>query len=371
MAVGRRRTAASWVVLVLGCGVVAAGAGLGLGHLAVEGPTGVALLGLAILGLGLGLSGWSALRAARAVRRRWWPLVFLAQLLVLAVALWTVGQATMAAFPAHPDLGPRTPADVGLAYREVTLPAADGVRLSAWYVASHNGAAVVALHGAGSTRTAVLDQAAVLARHGYGVLLLDARGHGASSGRGMDFGWWGEADIRGAVDWLLEQPDVTMGRVGLLGLSMGGEEAIGAAGADPRVGAVVAEGATNRVSADKAWLAAYGWRGHLQQRLEWVTYAVTDLLTSAPRPASLRSSVEAATTRSEPTRFLLITAGDRVDERHAADRLAAVTPDLVDVWTVSGADHTRGLATDPATWEARVVGLLDEALAPTTVEPAS
>ncbi len=48
--------AASWVVLVLGCGVVAAGAGLGLGHLAVEGPTGVALLGLAILGLGLGLN---------------------------------------------------------------------------------------------------------------------------------------------------------------------------------------------------------------------------------------------------------------------------------------------------------------------------
>jgi hypothetical protein len=36
----------------------------------------------------------------------------------------------------------------------------------------------VLLPGAGSTRTAVLPQAAVLARHGYGALLLDTRGHG-------------------------------------------------------------------------------------------------------------------------------------------------------------------------------------------------
>jgi len=366
-----RRTAAWWAIFVLACGVVAAGAGLGVRHLAVEGPSGAALVGLSILAVGVGLAAWAAVRAARAVRRRWWPLVIPAQLLVLALGLWTVGQATMAAFPARPSLGSRTPADVGLAYRDVTLPAADGVRLSGWYVASHNGAAVVALHGAGSTRTAVLDQAAVLARHGYGVLLLDARGHGESSGRGMDFGWWGETDVGGAVDWVLEQPDVTIDRVGLVGLSMGAEEAIGAAGADPRVGAVVAEGATNRVSADKAWLDVYGWRGRLQQGVEWVTYAVTDLLTPAPRPPSLRTSVAAATTRSEPTRFLLITAGDRVDERHAADRLAAVAPGLVDVWTVAGAAHTHGLATDPATWEARVVSLVDETLAPTAVDPAS
>ena len=34
------------------------------------------------------------------------------------------------------------------------------------------------LPGAGSTRTAVMGQAAVLARHGYGALLHDTGGHG-------------------------------------------------------------------------------------------------------------------------------------------------------------------------------------------------
>jgi hypothetical protein len=42
------------------------------------------------------------------------------------------------------------------------------------------------LPGAGSTRTAVLAQAAVLARHGYGAILVDTRGHGRSGGHAMD-----------------------------------------------------------------------------------------------------------------------------------------------------------------------------------------
>ena len=56
--------------------------------------------------------------------------------------------------------------------------------LAGWYAPSRNGAAVVLLHGAGSTRSNVLDEAVVLAEHGYGVLMLDARGHGESAGRG-------------------------------------------------------------------------------------------------------------------------------------------------------------------------------------------
>jgi uncharacterized protein len=65
-------------------------------------------------------------------------------------------------------LGSATPARYGLAYHDVALRTADGVRLSAWYIPSRNGAAVVLLPGSGSTRSAVLAQAEVLARHGYG-----------------------------------------------------------------------------------------------------------------------------------------------------------------------------------------------------------
>src|SRR5206468_1520008 len=83
----------------------------------------------------------------------------------------------------------------------------------------------------------------------------DARGHGRSAGRAMDFGWYGDADVQGAVTFLGAQPDVRDGRIAAVGLSMGGEEAIGAAATDPRIRAVVAEGATGRVAADNDWLS--------------------------------------------------------------------------------------------------------------------
>ena len=111
-----------------------------------------------------------------------------------------------------------------------------------------NHAAVVLLHGAGSTRSSVLDHAVVLANHGYGVLLFDARGHGRSGGRAMDFGWYGDKDVTAAVSFLQTRPDVDDDLIAAVGLSMGGEEAIGAAASDRRIRAVVAEGATHRVS---------------------------------------------------------------------------------------------------------------------------
>lgn len=352
---------------VAGAVLLAAGAGLGLRHLLVEGSTRTTWIGFALLAGGLLVTAWAGVRLLGRVRRRWWLLVVPGLLLVLGLAGWTVGLGVMASIAPRPALGERTPADAGLDYRPVTFPAGDGIRLSGWWVPSRNGAGVVLLHGAGSTRTAVLDQAAVLARAGYGVLLLDARGHGESGGTGMDFGWWGESDLRGAVDAVLAQPDVTLDRVGLVGLSMGGEEAIGAAGLDDRVGAVVAEGATNRVFADKAYLEEYGWRGRVQQGVDWLTYGVAGLLTTAPEPDSLRASVSAAASRSDPPLFLLITGGRVADEGYAAARLRAAAPSLVEIWTVPEAGHIGGLRADPAEWETRVVGFLGGALGP---EPA-
>src|SRR5204862_5489164 len=110
-------------------------------------------------------------------------------------------------------LGPVTPARYGLGYQDVAFRTVDGVRLSAWYIPARTDAAVVLLPGAGETRTAVLGQAAVLARHGYGALLADTRGHGRSAGHAMDFGWWGGQDLAAAVSFLARQPGIQAGKI--------------------------------------------------------------------------------------------------------------------------------------------------------------
>ena len=342
---------------------LSAGFGVAVPRLSKGGGGPIVWLGVAALAAGATAALWSVWRLLRGMRRRQWWVALPALLVAAYLALWTVGQGVAASFPAHPALGSRTPSHVGLPHESITLRTADGVNLAGWWVPSENGAAVVLLHGAGSTRTAVLDQAAVLGSHGYGVLLLDARGHGASGGRGMDFGWYGERDAAAALDFLTGRPGVAADRIGVLGLSMGGEVAIGIAGIDSRVHAVIAEGATNRVASDKAYLAAYGWRGDIQRGIDWGTYAIADLLSAAPKPAPLRDSVISTQADGTPTPMLLITAGKVDTERLAAERLRRAAPDAVEVWTVPGAGHTAGLRTRPAEWQQRVLDFLATTLA--------
>jgi dienelactone hydrolase len=354
-----RSTARLATTFAIGCGAVAVGVGIGGPHLAKTGLHATTLAGLVSLVGGLVLLGHGGLGLVRATRRWRRVLVVPGLLAAVGLALMTLGQAVAATNVPRTDVGATTPADRGLRYRDVEVETADGVTLSGWYVPSADGRAAVLLHGAGSTRSGVLDQAVVLARHGYGVLLLDARGHGRSEGRAMDFGWYGDEDVAAAVSFLVAQPDVDRTRIAAVGMSMGGEEAIGAAAADPRIQAVVAEGATNRTAGDKAWLSEeHGWLGALQERIDALTYGATDLLTAADPPITLHDAVAA----TAPRPVLLIAAGDVATEADAGRHIRSASPATVELWVVPDTGHTDGLDTHPEEWEQRVTEFLDRAL---------
>ena len=302
---------------------------------------------------------WGAAALVRAVPGWWRLLAVPAAIALLWFVLFPLTVAVYATNLPPGPLGSATPATYGLAYQDVAFRTADGVRLSGWYIPPRNGAAVVVLPGSGSTRTAVLGQAAVLARHGYGALLLDTRGHGRSGGHAMDFGWWGDRDIAAAVSFLARQPAVHPGRIGLVGESMGGEQALAAIGADPRIRAVVAEGATGQQLADRGWLP-HGIDGVLQRGMEWVQYTAAGLISGAPRPMSIPDALRAAA----PRPVLIIAAGAVADEPIAARWFQAASPATVHVWVVPHAGHTQGLATAPQAWETHVISFLHAALAP-------
>lgn len=358
---GPRRMLHSRVTGVLaafaGVFVTALGAGIAIRYLTKTGLTSTSLLGLVTLLAGLALLVYAWIGFWRAARR-WQRLWFIPAVIVALLAMSSIAQGTMLAFAPRTDLGAATPADRGLAYTNVSFRASDGVRLAAWLVPSVNRAAVVTLPGSGSTRSATLDQAAVLARHGYGVLLVDPRGQGRSGGQAMDAGWWGDRDITAAVTFLQHQPGIDPTRIGVLGLSMGGEEAIGAAAADPAIRAVVTEGASHRTAADKAGYLPGGILGAVQRGLDQLTYGTAALLSPAPQPGTLHAAIA----RAASTPFLLIADGNAVDESQAVAYLRTAAPERVHTWTVPGASHMHGLATRPAEWIARVITFLDRAL---------
>ena len=346
------------VLVLMGTIGTVAGAGFGAVHLAKVGATPVAIAGLCALACGLTLLGVGGVAVTRSLRGWWRLLAIPGALGLLVFVLYPLTVAVNATNRPATPLGRALPSDHGLTYEDVVVPTTDRTRLSGWYVPSRNGAGVVVLHGAGSTRSAVLRHGTVLARHGYGVLMLDTRGHGLSEGRAMDFGWYAGQDVGAAVSFLARRPDVVPDRIGVVGLSMGGEQAIAAAGTDPRIKVVVAEGVTGMQAADHGWLPG-GVNGAIERGLEWVLYLAADLLSDASRPTPLREAIANA----DPTPILLIAGGAATDEADAGRWLRAAAPDRVELWVVPGARHTGALGTDPAGWTARVTSYLDAALA--------
>lgn len=350
-----RRRRSVWVPLSLAAAAVslAASIGIGLNQVARHHVTFATVAGC--MGCVVALVFAVVVLAANAgPRPRWQRMAILGG---GAVVLWLVVYPMSVAYeftdPAPTHLGATTPATYGLSYRTVRIPSSPGVTLAGWYVASHDGAAVIVVAGAGETRADVLPQGVVLARRGFGVLFLDNRGHGTSGGTAMDLGWYGRQDLGAAVTWLVHRPGLAGDRIAVLGESVGGEEAVEAAAADSRIRAVVDEGGFFQEPSDLAWLPddPAGW---VQRGIYDVMFASLSVLSPAPAPPSM---VQALRTLA-PRRALLVAGALAHDEPVAGRFLERASPSDVSLWVAPGATHTGGLDADPIAWPARVVSFL-------------
>jgi fermentation-respiration switch protein FrsA (DUF1100 family) len=164
---------------------------------------------------------------------------------VAALAILTKGQAHD--LVTHPievrEAIDETPAGCGLPYEDVRVTSADGLTLAGWYVPSQNGAAVMAQHGYKYNRTEMLEEAEMLCRHGYGVLVTSVRAHDQSEGELVSFGYREMQDLEAWYHFLLARDDVEPGKIGILGNSMGGSLAIQYAAENGDIKAVVGHSA--------------------------------------------------------------------------------------------------------------------------------
>lgn len=148
-------------------------------------------------------------------------------------------------FPSR-ELDGGTPAAVGLAFEEVWLRSADGVRLHAWWVpAAAPRATLLFLHGNGGNISHRLLKLAMLNELDASVLLLDYRGYGRSDGAPSESGTY--ADAQAAYDWLRAQ-GVAPEHLVVYGESLGGPIAVDLAARNP-VGRVVLESAPASIAA--------------------------------------------------------------------------------------------------------------------------
>jgi pimeloyl-ACP methyl ester carboxylesterase len=265
----------------------------------------------------------------------------------------------------HPGCsGPhRSPADVSiLDYSEVILVpvgvdgvARDDLRLGAWWLPSQNGAAVILIPGIGQARDGMLDQGAMLARHGYGVLLVDPRSCG---GPEVVFtaGHDEVEDVAGALTFVQAQPGVRSDRVGVLGFSVGGATAILSAAQLDDIQAVVSEGNFYNLGhdianagGDNSPLAGFYYRVIL---FFYRFYTGVDARHISPIDAIGRIS---------PRPVFLVFGEHEVANGRAHEQFAAAgEPKLL--WIVPGLGHGGYIQTWPEEYETRVIDFFDEAL---------
>lgn len=140
----------------------------------------------------------------------------------------------------------QTPADYELPFMFITF-LSHGVYLNGWFIPPRahpvRRPAIILTHGWSSNKAQLLPVARPLHEAGFGVLLYDARGHGASGGRGpITIAKFAE-DLAAAIDYLEGRPDVDAKRLGVVGHSIGGASAILSASSEPRIRALVSSSA--------------------------------------------------------------------------------------------------------------------------------
>jgi uncharacterized protein len=196
----------------------------------------------------------------------------------------------------------------------------------------------------------------MLVAHGYGVLLFDRRGEGASDGDPNAFGWNGDRDLHAAAAYLRSRPDVDPDRIGAIGLSVGGEMLIHAAAHSHAFKAIVSEGASGQSIRDQL--------NNVSTRDAILGYApvtvATAVFTSALPPRPLQSEVG----RIAPAASFFVYGehGQGGTEVKPNKAFYAAAGEPKRIWEVPNGQHIAGITTAPAEYERRVIGFLDDHL---------
>lgn len=233
----------------------------------------------------------------------------------------------------------------------MAFEAGDGVDLSGWYRPTQNGATILLVHGGGGDRTGAVAHAKLLVRHGYGVLLYDARGRGKSEGTQNAWGWGWAEDVAGALTFLKARDEVDPERIGALGLSTGADVLVQVAGQRTDLKAVVADGT-----------AAGSFEDTL--RVKGIT-AVTPFMFAELATVRVTSGSKPGPTLEDMMKrisspLLLVSAGDEYDYGVAYDRAAGDRP--VEHWHLPDATHTGAIRQAAPEYEQRVARFFDQTL---------
>ena len=256
----------------------------------------------------------------------------------------------------HHSVDSLTPSDLGLEFRSVYFPSADGLTLYGWWIpAGDSPRTVIFLHGFSTGIGPDLKHARVFHDAGFNVFMFDFRAHGRSGGNLTSIGALEVQDVLGAYDFVRS---CNSWSVGLMGYSMGGRTALLAAAANKGFDAVVSDGGPLRLhTAVTEFLH--------EQKIPGVWASI--LAGMALVGASIRLAVNLfwrdplpQARKIPPTPVLLIHGDlDKYTRISELEKMVAKTRGQIKLWRVANARHCEVDLADPVEYHRRVVEFFD------------
>jgi uncharacterized protein len=254
-----------------------------------------------------------------------------------------------------------TPANLGMPYESVAFPAADGVRLSGWFIpapaqSARRGATLIMVHGWGWNRLGeaatdvvanltaapqidLLRLAYSLHKDGFALLLYDSRNHGESGSQPpMQFGETEAQDVLGAVAYLQGRPEVAPNRLGAVGFSAGGNAVLYALAQTNQLQAAIAVQPTSPAH----FAGRFG--AHLLGPLGKVVVALAELIykQAGGRPFKAYHPGTAASQAGKTPVLYVQGLGDPWGSVADVQQMAAATPNVSGPLLVVGTDRYSG-----------------------------
>ncbi|MHC4574770.1 MAG: alpha/beta hydrolase [Planctomycetota bacterium] len=197
--------------------------------------------------------------------------MLLSILAVFFVAYWGLGLILYFMQPKflyHPVREvPYTPGEIGLDYENVTFAAADGLKLTGWYIpAEDSNLTILFCHGNGGNMMHRLDSINLFHDLGLNCLIFDYRGYGASQGKPSEEGTY--LDVAAAYKWLTQEKKVSPKDIIVFGRSLGGSIAAKLVADAPARALIIESAFTSYVDMGKKfypympvrWFASFSYR---------------------------------------------------------------------------------------------------------------
>ncbi len=250
--------------------------------------------------------------------------------------------------------GPDTPPGTyDLPYEDVAFRSSELNRdIRGYFIPGTNGVTLIDPPTGNNGNGNIMQEVAVLNRHGYGVLTYVSRGC-----LGFPYhtlGYAEVAEVKDAMDYLATRDDVDMTRLGIHGFSTAGATAIFAAARYPELRAVVAEGNYHDFDGHTANQISGAWYSGLYLLGVRLGYrAVTGLDIAVLSPVSVIHEIA--------PRPILLIYGSIEPALYGGRLEQAAAGDNAELWEVPGSWHGGYVYAAPEAFERRVIGFYDRA----------